>query len=220
MELWAAQWDESEPGRGLRLAIERYQGAGRNKDALRLASLGAEKWPKLGAGFTRVAVLVALRSGALETAWVRVESALERWPEDAELWFLAGRINRRLTDVDRAVAAFERVIALKPSDPSAGNDLAYLLLEQGGSLGRATALADAALELRPDCVACLDTVGVAYIESERWADALLVLGEAREREPDNAVVGANLYFLQQQLARLLKEARATSQREPQEQLGK
>jgi len=203
MELWVAKWDARETGRGTRLAIERYEKAGRVQDAVRLASLGGERWPQHGAGFSRASVLVALRSGDLESAWVRVESALERWPNDAELWYLAGRVNWRLKDVERASMALQKALELRPGDPEIENDYAYLLLEGAEEVERALSLARDAAERRPDCVACLDTMGVAQMSTQRWAAALVSLQEAHERAPGNAVIRGHLDTLKARLAELL-----------------
>ena len=207
MELWVAKWDARETGRGTRLAIDRYEKAGRLQDAVRLASLGVERWPQLGAGFTRASVLVAMRSGDLESAWVRVESALERWPDDAELWYLAGRINWRLQDFERASTALEKALELRPGDPETANDYAYLLLEGDAELERALTLARDAAERRPDCVACLDTMGVAQMRTQRWAAALVSLQEAHARAPGNVVIRGHLDTLNGQLAELMDRHR-------------
>lgn len=203
MEIWASKWDARQIGRGTRLAIDRYERAGRVQDAVRLASLGVEKWPELGAGFARASVLVAMRTGDLESAWVRVESSLERWPEDAELWYLAGRINWRLQDLERASVSLEKALSLRPNDPETQNDYAYLLLENKGSAEQALELARDAAERRPDCVACLDTMGVAQMRTSRWSEALLSLQEANARAPGNAVIRSHLESLNLRLAKMI-----------------
>ena len=203
MEIWASKWDARQIGRGTRLAIDRYERAGRVQDAVRLASLGVEKWPELGAGFARASVLVAMRTGDLESAWVRVESSLERWPDDAELWYLAGRINWRLQDLERASVSLEKALTLRPEDPETQNDYAYLLLESKGSAEQALELARDAAERRPDCVACLDTMGVAQMRTARWSEALLSLQEAHARAPGNDVIRAHLDSLNVRLAKMI-----------------
>jgi len=66
--------------------------------------------------------LAFLAGGQPELAQREFNAALERRPERAWLWFLAGRTARALQQHDRALFALERALALKPGLAEAQKD--------------------------------------------------------------------------------------------------
>ena len=94
------------------------------------------------------AVLGFEQTGDWATAAAAYRSAAGRWPASAGAWFGLGNAAYQLRDFHGAEAAFRRVLELRPEFPSALNNLALVLLEQG-SADEAMALARRALAADP-----------------------------------------------------------------------
>ncbi len=105
------------------------------------------------------------RADALKPGQVGVVAAL------AAAWAAAGD--------DRAIAAYERLIALAPSDPAAPAGLAGYLWSVGRS-EPGNAAAAKALQQFPESVELHRDFGRALFEQERFPDAARELGRARE----------------------------------------
>lgn len=96
-----------------------------------------ERWLQTLADFEAV----AQPSTALR-AW---QTAAERWPDASLVWLGQGNSHYRLGDLEAAIAAFEKTLALDPRQPSAAFNLGWVLLESGqacGAVSRFETLAD------------------------------------------------------------------------------
>ena len=135
-----------------------------------------------------VAVLNACGDGAGALAALR--TALERWPDAAQLLLLLGVQQSEAGDLDAAIAAFRRTVELEPVSTNAwlnlGTALADRSDERGGVQDRAEELAafDRVLALAPDSYE--GRVGRASVlaADARWEEALGEYRRAVELDPN------------------------------------
>jgi tetratricopeptide (TPR) repeat protein len=115
---------------------------------------------------------------------------------DAQSEYNRGVRARVARDWPAAVAAFRRVVALRPDFPDAWNELGYALRNQGRYQESLDAYGEA-LRLRPDYPEALEYLGEAYVELGRIADARRVLDRLRTLDAGRA----------QELAEVIQKAR-------------
>ncbi len=84
-----------------------------------------------------------------------------------------------------AQQTFERVVQLDPKAGVAANNLAWLYLENGGSVDRALSLATAAKQQLPNSAEVHDTLGWAYFKKDRLLEAITALRRAVELDAKN-----------------------------------
>lgn len=132
------------------------------------------------------------RQGAaqFEAMAARLAERLQREPGDAEGWAMLGRSYTVLGQPAQALAAFQRVVALRPDDAQALADLADALgsAQDRRLAGEPERLVARALQLDPDNVKALALAGtIAYdrgdkaLAAQHWARAL------KQVEPGSAV---------------------------------
>ncbi len=119
-------------------------------------------------------------AGAIGT----LESWIEGHRNDARAIYGLGALYSQSGDVDKALSAYERVIALSPDNVRALNNAAWLL--RGRDAARAAAYAEKALQWSPDDPAVLDTAGVVHLDTGKTARAVALLERAVERAPESA----------------------------------
>jgi len=93
-------------------------------------------------------------------AIVSLEKSVELDSADAFSWFELGSALERNHDREKSVAAFRRVLRLKPGDPAAANYLGYMWAERGENLDSALMLIKTAL--------VKDSLNGAYLDSYAW----------------------------------------------------
>ena len=96
----------------------------------------------------------------------------------------AFRLTNRNTE---ALVAYRRVLVLDPENANAMNNLAYTLLDTGGSPDEAQKLAEHALQKTPKSPNYADTLGMVYLKKNLDDSALQVFSGLTQRFPDNPV---------------------------------
>ena len=109
--------------------------------------------------------------------------AIDAGPNEPEVWFQQGQFCEREKDMKGAVAAYGRLVELRPNDPTGNNNLAYCLLVTGGDLKEALAKAEKAKEKLPANSAVLHTLGVAQLRSGNLEESRKNLSIALELRP-------------------------------------
>ena len=89
---------------------------------------------------------------------------------------------------EKAKAKYQEALKVDPKFAPAANNLAYLMLEQGGDLNQALAFAQTAYESAPDDPGIADTLGWIYYNKKAYLKATELLKEAAEKLPENPVV--------------------------------
>lgn len=104
---------------------------------------------------------------------------------DTDVFLLLGTIALMQGDQGQAKAAYREVLARRPSDPLAANNLANLLLEE--EPGEALRLAMLAEVVQPNDAEVQDTLGVALLANGRAGAARQMLARAMRISPDPTI---------------------------------
>jgi Flp pilus assembly protein TadD len=108
------------------------------------------------------------------------------------LYLLAGGIYEHKQDWDHARQMYQKVLGLQPENPLASNNLAYVMLQQGGNVDVALAMAQTARRQLPDNPNSADTLGWAYYKKGVYRSAIDLFKEAVKKEPENTTFVCHL----------------------------
>jgi Flp pilus assembly protein TadD len=135
-------------------------------------------------------------------------------PKEIAFHLLAGGIYESRQDWDHAKQQYQKVLEIQPDNPLASNNLAYVMLQQGGNVDVAFAMAQTARRQLPDNPNSADTLGWAFYHKHVYTSAINLFKEAVKKEPDNALFNYHLglayaksgqaALARQQLDRLVK----------------
>jgi Flp pilus assembly protein TadD len=81
---------------------------------------------------------------------------------------------------------YQKVLEIQPDNPFASNNLAYVMLEQGGNVDVALSMAQTARRQLPDNPNSADTLGWAYYHKQVYDSAINLFKEAIRKDPANA----------------------------------
>jgi hypothetical protein len=132
--------------------------------------------------------------GNMDKANLEVKLALQDNPLDAASHFLLGCLLERKGEHDQAVVAFQRAVALDPTNPDALYNLGTMLLWRG-ELVPASRLLENAILIRPDHVPSYNNLAKAYFLVRLPELALAAYEEVLRRDPSNAIALHNLLLL-------------------------
>jgi Flp pilus assembly protein TadD len=117
-----------------------------------------------------------------------LESAAQRRPDDLNLQGNYGMAAAMAGDLPKAVAAFERVIALDPRSHEGRAQLA-VFCAQLGQLDRAQALTQEAIQLQPQSGRYVYQLAMIYDAQGRKTLAQQTLNRARQLDPSLPLPG-------------------------------
>ncbi|MCP5115444.1 MAG: tetratricopeptide repeat protein, partial [bacterium] len=112
--------------------------------------------------------------------------------EKSTVLFMQGAMYERLKDVDRAEAAFRKVLEINPDNSSAMNYLGYMFADQNIRLQEALGLIRKALDAEPQNGAYLDSLGWVYYRLDRLEEAARYLERAVKKVSRDPVVHDHL----------------------------
>jgi tetratricopeptide (TPR) repeat protein len=146
---------------------------------------------------SNVEALVSL--GRVQTEQGKTDQALQTYldaaknnPRETVFSLLAGGIYESKQEWDRAKQVYQRVLEVQPDNPLASNNLAYVMLQQGGNVDVALAMAQTARRQLPDNASSADTLGWAYYHKGIYSSAINLFKEAVKKDPDNATYNYHL----------------------------
>jgi uncharacterized protein (TIGR02996 family) len=142
-----------------RLRIETGDLAGAEEDAMRLFET-APDFP----GATALVVTVLTKRNRVDQAIASFEEAARVNVLPVPGQALLARLQMMNGNTDRAIELFDKVLAERPQNVVALNDLAYALASQQRDLDRALELAQKAKQLQGDSAAIADTLGYVYLK--------------------------------------------------------
>jgi tetratricopeptide (TPR) repeat protein len=124
-------------------------------------------------------------------------NATKTFPREVRFFILAGQLYSDQQNWDQAKAMYQQALSLSPDNPLASNNLAYVILEQGGNVDVAMNMAQAARRGMPDSPSFADTLGWAYYHKGIYQSAINQFQEAlrlneKNGGPDDAVVHYHL----------------------------
>jgi len=132
-----------------------------------------------------------VNSGAVDEALATYNRALIDNPKEAAFDILIGGLYENKHELEKAKSAYQAALQLKPDDPSASNNLAYVLLETGGNPDMALHYAQTARRALPQSSNVADTLGWAFYQKGVYQSAIDLFQEAiklsaKNKEPDSA----------------------------------
>jgi tetratricopeptide (TPR) repeat protein len=113
-------------------------------------------------------------------------------PNEIAFYLLAGSIYEGKSDWDHAKQAYQKVLEIQRDNPLASNNLAYVMLQQGGNIDVAFSMAQTARRLLPDNPNSADTLGWAFYKKKVYGSAITLFKEALQKDPNNALFNYHL----------------------------
>lgn len=182
---------------------------------------GAEQEFKQASDLDKKNSEALVKLGVVQNERGNTEQALQTYldgskinPKEIAFYLLAGGIYENKRDWDRAKQQYQKVLEIQPENPFASNNLAYVMLQQGGNVDVAFAMAQTARRQLPDNPSSADTLGWAFYHKHVYTSAINLFKEAVKKEPDNALFNYHLglayaksgqaALARQQLDRLVK----------------
>ena len=126
--------------------------------------------------------------GKTDQAVKEYEAVLAKDPQAIQAHMMLGIIHANRKEYDQAKSRYEKILGINPRFAPAANNLAWLLVEQGGNLDMALNYAQTAREQKPDDPSIADTMGWLYYKKNAFLLASSLLKEASEKLPDNPLV--------------------------------
>jgi Flp pilus assembly protein TadD len=140
-----------------------------------------------------------------------LERSIHDNPQDVRPCLNLGAFEERRGDWQKAQDLYKKALQIQPNQPTAANNLSYLLLEHGGDLGYAVSLAQTARAGMPDSANAADTLGWAHYKLGSYDSAIRLFQEAARKTPQNAIYQYHL-GLAYAKANKVELARASFQR--------
>jgi tetratricopeptide (TPR) repeat protein len=135
---------------------------------------------------------VYMRAGSPDQALAAVQQGLKDNPRDVALYIFLGELNEGRQFWSDAKAAYQRALEIDPENPLASNNLAYLMLQQGGNVDVALAMAQTARRAMPDSPDAADTLGWAYYQKGAYTTAIELFKEALKKKPNSPALHYHL----------------------------
>jgi len=140
---------------------------------------------------------VQIQEGSADQAIALYQQSIKDNPREARFYVLCGELYESKRDWDHAKQMYQQALTVEPDHPLASNNLAYVILEQGGNVDVALAMAQTARRRMPDWPNAADTLGWAYYQKGIYQSAIsqfqeaLRLGE-KHGAPDDATIHYHL----------------------------
>ncbi|HYM75159.1 MAG TPA: tetratricopeptide repeat protein [Candidatus Dormibacteraeota bacterium] len=140
---------------------------------------------------------VQVKEGSADQALSLYQQSIKNNPREVRFYILAGELYEARENWDQAKAMYQQALSISPDHPLASNNLAYVLLEQGGNPDVALGMAQAARRGMPDSANAADTLGWAYYHKGVYQSAIGQFQEAlrlneKSGAPDDAVLHYHL----------------------------
>jgi len=131
------------------------------------------------------------QSGAFDDALATCTKGIQDNPKEFDLFMLMGSVYEKKNDLGKAQSSYEQALQVKPDDPLASNNLAYILLETNSNPDLALRLAQTARRGQPELSVVADTLGWAFYQKGIYQSAIGMFQEAiklgaKYKEPENA----------------------------------
>jgi tetratricopeptide (TPR) repeat protein len=123
------------------------------------------------------------------------QQAIKDNPREVRFYILAGELYESQNQWDQARAMYQHALSIQPDNPSASNNLAYLMLQQGGNVDVALGMAQTARRGMPDSPHAADTLGWAYYKKGVYRSAIDMFKESlRLREKQGGADDAEVHY--------------------------
>ena len=133
--------------------------------------------------------------GDTDQALATFQQSIKDNPREVAFYVLSGELYEKKKDWEKAKAMYQQALSIVPDHPLASNNLAYVILEQGGNVDVAMGLAQTARRGMPDSPNAADTLGWAYYQKGIYQSAISQFQEAlRLSEKHGAPDDADLHY--------------------------
>jgi cellulose synthase operon protein C len=137
--------------------------------------------------------------GARDEAIATYQHAIELSPNGVGLQVALGSLYEASGNWQMAQTVYQKALAIQPDSALAANNLAYILLQHGGSVNLALTLAQAARRGLPNSPNTADTLGWAYYRNGAYSVAAPLFEEAVSKTADNPAYRYHLGITYQKL---------------------
>ena len=121
---------------------------------------------------------VQAAGGSVSQALATYQQSIKDHPREIAFYILAGEMYESQNDWSNAKAMYQKALEIQPNNPLASNNLAYVMLEQGGNVDVALAMAQTARRGMPDSSNAAATLGWAYFQKGVYQSALDLFQES------------------------------------------
>lgn len=129
-----------------------------------------------------------LQAGKIDAAMKEYESLLAKDPNVIQAHMMLGLNHENRNELGKAQTRYETILKLNPRFAPAANNLAWVILQQGGNLDIALSHAQKAREGSPNDPYIADTLGWVYYKKNTNLLATSLLKEAVEKLPNEPEV--------------------------------
>jgi tetratricopeptide (TPR) repeat protein len=138
---------------------------------------------------------VQTAQGSTSQALATYEQSIKDHPRDIAFYIFAGQLYESRNSWDQAKTMYQKALQLQPDNPLASNNLAYVMLQQGGNVDVALAMAQTARRGMPDSSNAADTLGWAYYQKGVYLSAIQMFQESlRLNERKGAADDATVHY--------------------------
>ena len=147
----------------------------------------------------RLLAWVQAAAAATDRAVANSRRTIHEDPSDARSFVLLASLEQAQGNWQRAQALYGKALEIDPNSPIAANNLAYLMLEHGGSADVALHLAQVARRRLPHSPNTADTLALAFCEKGMYQAAVDLLQETLRKAPKNATYHYHLALAYQKM---------------------
>ena len=138
---------------------------------------------------------VQIAEGAADLALATYQQSIKDNPREVTFYILAGELYEAKNQWDQAKAMYQQALNVQSDNPTASNNLAYLILQQGGNVDLALAMAQTARRGIPDSPNFADTLGWAYYQKGVYQSAINFFKESlRLNEKQGGADDADVHY--------------------------
>ena len=141
--------------------------------------------------------IVYTLTGRTRLADFELRKLIDAGYESTQVFCSLGYIAFEQNDAESAVDWYERALSLDAENATALNGLGFVLADTGRDLTRALTMCKKAVDIQPDSAAYLDSLGWVYYKLGLDVEARTYTRRAREKAPDNRVIGTHLNEIMQ-----------------------
>ena len=121
---------------------------------------------------------VQAAEGSVDKALALYQQSIKDHPREIAFYILAGEMYESQHDWSNAKEMYQKALEVQPDNPLASNNLAYVMLQQGGNVDVALAMAQTARRGMPDSSNAADTLGWAYFQKGVYKSAIDLFQES------------------------------------------
>jgi tetratricopeptide (TPR) repeat protein len=121
---------------------------------------------------------VQVQEGSADQALALYQQSIKDNPREVTFYILCGELYEAKKNWEEAKSMYQQALVVSPDHPLASNNLAYVILEQGGNVDVAMGMAQTARRGMPDSPNAADTLGWAYYQKGIYQSAISQFQEA------------------------------------------